>query len=360
MRSRFVPVLLAGWTVLGGGLALAESPEAAAGPAPILRVLAERPLPASMVWAFDIRWADDRTVWIAAGKQGVVAVGVPGEPERPPGPVVAPEAPGAPWLATRLALSASHVVAGAPVFSYSWSRRSPLGFETVPFDAVVDLDLSAGRLLVLGGLRDERQRFSPDGAIGWIGPVEGEREELRPVLYSRHGAGARTMGECGMLGLGAVRFLGDGSFLIVPGVEPGILWYSPSGQLRRAWENREVGLEDECAPVLGRTGEIARDPVALNRWLGRRAVVDEILDLPQGPGLVIRRDDGGTIRWTLVRLGSGGEVDRTELPFSASSGWAHLKGDVRGRRVAFLVVEHGPDAEKPAAPPRLIFAELPP
>lgn len=356
-RSCNLWLCLVGTAALAVGLASADADPPAE---PFLRVIAERPVPAPIVWAFDVRWADDRSVWIAAGRRGLFAVVADGDPEGRPETVVASDAPGAPWLATRLALSDTHLVAGAPVFSYSWSKRSPLALETVPFDVVVDLDLSGDRLLVLGALRDERQRFAPDGAIGWLGAVGGGRGALRPVLYSRDGAGARSMGECGMLHLGAARFLADGSFVLVPGVEPGVFWYGPSGDLRRAWESGEVGLEDECATVLGRTGDVAADPVLQNRWLAQRTTLDEILALPGGPGLVLRRTEGGINRWTLVRLDSGGGVERIELPFTAPSGWAHLKGDVRGRRVVFLVVEHGSRAEAPEAPPRLIFAELPP
>lgn len=357
MRQRRLLVSLAGLTALAGGLALGDA-DSPAGAEPYLRVLAERPVPAPIVWAFDVRWADDDTLWVAAGKRGVYAVAADGQRASRPAAVVAADAPGAPWLANRLAVSDSHLVAAAPVFSYTWSRRSPRRLETVPFDVIVDLDLSAGRLLVLGGLKDERQRLAPEGAIGWLGPVDGGREALRPVLYSRHGEGARSMGECAVFGLGGARFLADGSFLLVPGVEPGVFWYSPSGELRRAWESREVGLEDECATVLGRTGDLARDPVLQNRWLARRTTLDEILPLPDGPGLVLRRTEDGINRWTLVRLDGSGGVERIELPFSSSSGWAHLKGDVRGRRAVFLVVEHGPRAEEPAARPRLIFAEI--
>ncbi len=359
VRSRVIWPCFAGLAALAVGLAPADAgPPVATGP--FLRVLAERQLPSPILWAFDVRWADDRSVWIAAGKRGVWAVAADGDPENRPEAVVRSSDPGAPWLATQLALSESHLVAGAPVFSFTWSRRSPLDLATVPFDILVDLDLSAGRLLVLGGIKDERQRLAPDGAIGWLGPVEGGREALRPVLFSRDGDGARSMGECAILGLGAVRFLDDGSFVLVPGVEPGVFWYGPPGDLRRAWESREVGLEDECAPVLGRTDDLARDPIVRNRWLAQRTTLDEILALPGGPGLLLRRTEGGINRWTLVRLDSGGGVERIELPFSSSSGWAHLKGDVRGRKVVFLVVEHGSRVEAPEVPPRLIFAELPP
>jgi hypothetical protein len=191
--------------------------------------------------------------------------------------------------------------------------------------------------------------------MAWLGPVEG-REARRTVLFSRHGPGSKAMAACGMLGLGAVRFLSDGSFLVVPGVEPGVFWYTASGELRRAWENREVGLEDECGPVIGRSAELAADPVARSRWVNRRVVVDEILALAEGPALVLRHQDDGTTRWSLVHLGADGRVERRDLAIVGASGWSHLKGDVRGHRVAFLVVEHGRD--EPAAAPRLVFAEI--
>jgi hypothetical protein len=39
-----------------------------------VRLLSERPVPPQMTWAFDIRWASEASVLIAAGKAGVFEI----------------------------------------------------------------------------------------------------------------------------------------------------------------------------------------------------------------------------------------------------------------------------------------------
>ncbi|NJL29998.1 MAG: hypothetical protein HC897_19950 [Thermoanaerobaculia bacterium] len=168
------------------------------------------------------------------------------------------------------------------------------------------------------------------------------------------------MGECGIFELGAARFLPDSSFVLIPGVEPGIFWYSKTGELQRTWESSALGLEDDCKPMFGLTETLAIDPRALNQWLGQRKIVDEILPLPDGPGVVIRERRGAEISWRMAMLRMDGQVSWLDLPFKGSSTWSHLKGDVRGNRIVFLVVEHGAGIDKPAAVPRIVLAELTP
>jgi len=215
-------------------------------------------------------------------------------------------------------------------------------------------------LVILGGLKDEKGNFSPDGAIGWLGPIEKGREGLRPILYSAHGPGARAMGRCGVIGLGAARFMPDGSFVLIPGVEPGIFWYSKDGELQHTWESSALGLEDECKPMLDNMGDLAIDPNVQNRWLAARRIVDEILPLPDGPGVIIREIKDEKAQWRMARLRADGTVSWLDLPFKGSSTWARLKGDVMGTRIAFLVVEDSDNVEKPFAVPRLVIAELMP
>jgi len=310
-----------------------------------------------MTWGADVRWADDDSIWIAAAKAGVFELSAE-DMESAPREVMPGEANGGFWLSSRLAISSTHLVVGAGVFSYEWMRRPQLEPTEEAFYGIADLDLFRDKLVILGGLKDEGNNFSPDGAIAWLGPVEAGQESLKPILYSKYGPGARAMGECGVLSIGAARFMLDGSFLLIPGVETGIYWYSPEGELKRAWESSALGLEDVCEPMLGRMAELAIDPHARNRWMGLRRVVDEILPLPQGPGVIIREMRDGEIVWEMAILGADGSVKWLDLPVKSSSSWSHLKGDVRGKKIVFLVVEHG--KWEPAAVPRIVFAELGP
>lgn len=342
---------------LGLGVALLISLGSAAGAAEI-RALSDRLVPAPLVWAFDVRWDSASSVLITAGQMGIFEV-LTDTPDQPPRQVTPRNGePGGFWLSTRLGSSPTNLVTGAPGRSYYTTTRSKYEPRQEVLDTIADLDLFGDQLLILGSWRDENGAYTPDGAIAWLGPVGAGQKGLRPVLYSSYGPGARGMGECGNLGLSGARFLADGSFVLVPGVEPGIFWYSKSGELQRTWESSAIGLEDECKPMLGITGPIRIDPHAQNQWLGQRRVVDEILPLAAGPGIIIRERHGAEIHWRMAMLTIDGKVSWLDLPLKGSSTYSHLKGDVRGSRIVFLVVEHGKEIQKPAAVPRIVLAEL--
>jgi len=101
--------------------------------------------------------------------------------------------------------------------------------------------------VILGGRKDAKGRYSHDGAIAWLGGLSEGAAGLKPIYFSVAGRGAQPMAECAVLELGAVRFLSDGSFLVVPGVEPGIYWYDAAGDLVRTWESEALGLGGLCS-----------------------------------------------------------------------------------------------------------------
>lgn len=322
---------------------------------PVVEVHAEHLLPVPLLWAFDVRWYGPEKVLVAAGKSGVFELTVK-EPVRPVAFVPGSDA-GGPWISFHLGISESHWVVAAKVFSYYWGEPGDTKLETVAFDSIVDIDLHRDRVVLLGGRRNQEGVWAADGAMAWFGGVETKAEALKPILFSRSGPGAKPMADCISLALGGVRFLADGSFVVVPGAEPGVFWYSAEGQLVRTWESRALGLEDECEPVLGATRKLAISPEARSRWLNERRFVDEILPLEEGPGLLIRQVEDGITRWSLTVLDKAGGVDRRGwLPVQSTGRWAHLQGDVLGNRVVFLVAEYGRD--EPWATPRLIFGEL--
>ncbi len=300
----------------------------------------------------DVRWAGDSSVLIAAGKAGVWEVFLKGgaAPE-----VVIPggRGPGRFWLASRLARSATHLVVAPPVFSLAWRSEETATLREEPFDAIVDLDVFEDRFVVLGARKDGEGRFSTDGAIAWQGKLAAGLDDLDPIYYSLSGPGAKPMADCWILELGAVRFLRDGSFLVVPGVEPGLYWYDASGSLKRAWESEALGLDGACS---GTRPGLAANPEAQFAWVNQRRVLDDILPLPAGPGLLLRDVVDGVTRWHLKVLHPDGSITTGEVPVTSTTGQAHLRGDVRGSRVALLVVEYG--RERPAATPRLVIAEV--
>ncbi len=316
-----------------------------------LEILSERSVPDSIEWAMDVRWASDRSVMIAAGQAGVWEV--PTQGSGPPEVVIGgSKESGGFWLASRLGRSATHLVVAPPLFSFAWRLAETSALRETPFDVVVDLDVFEDRLVILGGLKDMEGRYSPDGAIAWTGRLSDGSEGLKPIYYSIAGAGATPMAECAVLELGAARFLSDGSILVVPGVEPGIYWYDSSGNLVRTWESETFGLGGLCSANEG----LAASPEVQYTFVNRRRMLDDILPLPAGPGLLLRDFAGGENRWHLKILHRNGSIGHVEIPITSSTGKAHLRGDVRGNRVALLVVEYGRHA--PAAKPRLIIAEL--
>lgn len=339
--------------ILPLSFAPASQPEPAA-----LRILSEHTIHPVLLAAMDVRWAGDRSVFLAAGRAGTFELPLERE-ARPRVVIPGSVADGGFWLSSRVAASPRFLFIAASAFSMRWKDLSQGAQQEVPFDAVLDIDLRGDRALILGALKDEKERFAPDGAIAWTGSLERKLSDRKPVYYSVSGPGARTINNCGPYDMGAVRFLSDGSFLIVPGVEPGAYLYDPSGRLVRTWDTREIGLDAEDCENL--------DPKVRDRlfavpeprwaWLNRRRILDDILPLPQGPGLIVRSVSQGRPRWELKVLDRSGEITTYSIPLTSRTDLAHLKGDVRGGRIVLLHNEFGRDA--PSAPPRLFLAELP-
>jgi hypothetical protein len=252
----------------------------------------------------------------------------------------------------------SFLVVASPVFAVRWHDRQTTRDQTLSFAAILDLDANGHRLLLLGAQKDEQERFAPDGAIAWIGSLTRDLADLRPVYYSSSGPGAKTVANCGLFDLGAVRFLRDGSFLVVPGVEPGAYLYSAAGKLSRTWDTAQIGLDSgDCETLDGKLrNRLYADPEPRFAWLNQRRTLDDILALPGDPGLIVRRVAQGRTSWELKILGREGKITTVALPVRSTTDLAHLRGDVRGDRIAILVSEYGKHG--PAAPPRLILARI--
>jgi hypothetical protein len=97
------------------------------------------------------------------------------------------------------------------------------------------------------------------------------------------------------------------------------------------------------------------NPVARQEWVNRRTIIDEILNTPDGPAVVLRKTSvGKTTTWDLVFLAAKSPVV-PPLPFTSPSRWAHVTADTRNGRVVFLVSDRLWKAQG-GAPPRLIVA----
>lgn len=342
-------------------IALAAAAAPAPPPAATLRLVSDRVLPKGLDKAEDVRWASDRTVFLALVKDGTVEASVePGGPA-PREMIPGKNTLGGWFLSARLGCSSHYLVVGAPLWGLTWrTLDQPLRKESV-FEGIEDLDVSGNRLLVLGARRDDNRKFAPDGAIAWIGSLDTDLSDLRAVLFDSSGPGARNMASCFLFEMGAVRFLAGGSFIVVPGVQPGAHLYDSRAKLVRTWDTAGLGLDSDCATISReQMFKLAADFDARVAWLNRRRTLDEILPLPQGPGLVIRNVADGRPRWQLKVLRESGEITTYEIPLASESGRSHLRGDVRGGRIVLLLYSLEEDMRTGRrAPSRLVLAEVP-
>lgn len=320
-----------------------------------VNILAVRDLPLALNKVFDVRWADDESVYLGSSKRGVIKVQINSEQSQHK--VVMPAGAGRPgWGYSRLGLSQLYMAGAATAFFVAWQElpQGPVKWEY--FEVIADLDVFEDQLVLVGARKDDDQQYSPDGAIAWIGSLKRGLDDLRPVHFSIAGPGARPMDACGSFNLGKARFLQDGSFLILPGVEPGLYQYSDAGKLMRTWQTEELGVDAECGLSDKEMHHLSEDLTARAEWVNQRRTVDEILPLPEGPGLILRRTSDTATTWQLKVQGIDREVKVVDLPFSGPSPHWHLRADLRGQRIVFLLLEY---VAEPGSPSRLVVTSLP-
>jgi hypothetical protein len=318
-----------------------------------VHVLSDRPLPAPAAYALDVRWATDQSVYITAYNEGILEV--------PTGDLKAktiiPPVGGRCKSCVRLGLSDAYLVTAFPAFAVVWKKHDRPESHQLAFDTTVDLDVHDDRLLLLGSRR-EKGKWAPDGAIGWTGTLSSGLADLEPVLFSQQGPKAQVFGKCGFLDHGGARFFPDGSFVLVPGAEPGVYLYDHRGRLSYTWQTNKLNIFDRCNLPQDQLLLYMRDPEARAKWLTRVRTVDDVLALPEGPGLVVREVKGGKTIWSLILLRRDKPTIVTPLPFSEATDVASVKADVRGRQIVFLVNRSARwrNDNKPS-PGRLILAE---
>lgn len=336
-------------------------PLAAADP-PGLQILWDRPLPAGAAGAIDVRWASDDSVYLALGRGGVVEMSL-----EPFGGRIVEIVPGASraggfFVSTLLAASGQDLLVGAPIAAVTWRTRSNAVRKEAAFDAVEDLDLHDGKVLILGARRDEEGRFAPEGGIAWLGTLAAELRDARPVVFDSRGAGAPNLNACGNFGLGAVRFLVDGSFVVAPGVQPGVLHFDPKGRLLRTWDTLVLGLTGDCARMTFEESRRVHFTPARWEWLAARRTLDEIVQLDERIGLVLRQSVNGRPSWELAVLPlGGGPVGREPIAIEPLNEITHLQADLRNGRLAILVRAYvAVPGTTSSMPGRLVLAKLDP
>jgi len=319
-----------------------------------VRVLSDRTLTGEAALVHDVRWASKDALYVTSYSSGVLQVGADsGAVQR-----VGFAEPGRRCPScVLLGVSDTHIVTSFPVYKLAWKQTTKPRIHTFVFDAVVDLDVHDDRLLILGS-RTEDEKWAPDGAVAWVGSLQSDLKDLRPVLYSSRGPKEMTVARCGFLEPGAARFFEDGSYVVVPGFEPDAYLYDRTGKLIHTWQTAKLGFLDRCELPEPQVQALSADPEQRALWRSKRILIDDVLPTRAGPALLLHRVQKGVAHWTMLILHRDRPPSRIELPFTAPSDVASLRADIHGNRIAFLIRTFGEWRDTKPAPSRLIIAEL--
>lgn len=323
---------------------------AAPAPRSTPHVVGDRTIP--LTFPSDVRWLDDTRVLVTDTDRGIATIaisandaGIQWLPDWPQ-----PTGPGSRYF--HLAVSSQYIVAGDFAFRLRWQARETAAHGTISCEFIADVDVHDKQILISGLRRDAAGSLGSDGATAWIGRIDSGGETLRPILPFRS---RKAIEDCAGFGLGVVRFLGSGSFVVVPGSEPGVYLFGNDAKLQRVWQTDALDLSVNCNLSRDEQIVLAQKPVARAQWINRHAIVDDVLDTEAGPALIVRKLAAGTTRWEIVRL--GGTLPSTEdLPVTSPSPWAHVRAAMRGRRAVLLIADRLPGRDDGAAP-RLVVVE---
>ncbi|MFV1988809.1 MAG: hypothetical protein ACC682_16165 [Gemmatimonadota bacterium] len=305
-------------------------------------------------WASDVRWRTDSTLLLAAGTRGVVEIDRTGAVLAKP--ISGGRRLGQLWMATRIGLSDRLLVGAAPFFSavFQYLESSELPVQR-DYAAILDVDVRDGAALILGARRDAAGRWAPDGAMAWI---DDGRADPKPVHFSESGPSSEVVSWYGPIDLGAVRFLDDGSFVVVPGVERGVYLYSAEGRLLRSWDSLRIGIAEGCSLDADQRREVDVRMEPRWRYWNQHLIVEDVVAWEGSPALLVRRSSRGKTTWELRVLELNGEVRTVRLPISSTTGRTRARMDVRGSLAVVLLHESGRLDETPEFQPRILFMEV--
>jgi hypothetical protein len=317
------------------------------------------PLPQAHSVATDVRWAGANSVYVSWDRDGVAEVGLDGG--RLHSLVPATKALGGIEHYTHLAVTPSILLVASQSWTVAWRplQAKPGGqfqLQTREVPYTESIDVSGDRVLLLGTARLEKV-FMPKGDVAWIGSLAAKMEDFKPLLYDQAGAGAPVFFNCATYPLGAARFLPGGSFVVAPGFQDGIHLYQADGMETRVWSHDQIGVDthSDCARMTKEENERFRTEPGWLQWLNSHHVMDDILPLPQGPGVLVRSWGSGGAHWKLKVLGNNG-IKTYDVPIAGQRPGDRLHGDVRNGRIVLLLSDSGVFwSSKPANLPAEIF-----
>jgi hypothetical protein len=335
----------------------------AAGPQ--VRVSRDYALPPEASVARDIRWAGDHAVYVAMARGGVVRYELASATLSAARPVIPGEKmSGGFFFSALLGVSPRYLLDSSTFGMLGWKNLGKAsGIEgTANVSEILAVDLHEDHIVVLGADRDRNDVWSPDGAIAWRGSISSSFRDRKPILFSasplRGGKKAMSVADCRVMHMGAVRFLPDGSVVVVPGVEPGAYLFDSAGRLKRTWPTHGL-FTDECKLGPAEVDVYHRNLKARDVWLNAHSIVDDLLPLDTGAGVLVRTVSGGVTRWAMVVLGVDGSISSSQLPITSPSTRTHIRVDRRGDALAFLLTENFDFRnERPSAPSRIVLATL--
>jgi hypothetical protein len=363
-RARSHACVAAAWVsllALTAGSAGTVPPVVSPG-SPALRILSDVTLPPSLLRACDVRWASDHSVYLGLGVDGTVeqGLGPAGAAPAAPKEMIPGGSKAGGFSAThRIAASLRYLAAAGPALWLTWRRLDSPVRSDAAFEAIQAIDVRDGQLAVVGARRDEAGKFAADGAIAWTGSLDQRLADLRPLLDDSGGPGAPTMNRCIGAELSAIRFLADGTLFVLPGVQPGASLFDREGKLVRTWDTAALGIDADCAGLSeAAAAQLASSYERRQLWNNQRRLVDAVLPLPAGPGLLVRTTLQGRTRWNLKVLPRQGAIGSAAVPVEASSEFFSLAGDVRAGRIVLLLYEKALRGRE-RHPPRLIEVSPP-
>ena len=354
VRNGFV-FLAAMIVVLGVGCASASTAQpksAGIGPAsslPAVQILQKVSVPGEGSAFMDVRWASDNTVFLARAFHGVVEVELShqGRIRRQVVPASAQLRPSArlPESTARLSVSSEYMVLASEVGNVTWRRAESGGavrYTHKPIAIAEDVDLWRDRLVLLGLPRtqkpDEQGSLVPEGGVAWLGTLTAGLEDFKPVLLDAGGKRAPHLLNGGGMGLGSVRFFPDGSFVVVPGFQPGAYLFDSKGKRVRSWSAEQTGLTTDTGRMSNEESlQMRKTLESVYAWINQHRSLDDVIALPEGPGLLVReRGKDGLTRWELRVLRPQG-VDRYAIPIQSQLPHAKLHADFRNGKIVFLL-----------------------